>query len=267
MSNLRDAHQQTWATGDFSMVGSGQVLVGELLCDSIPVYSDERVLDVATGAGNTALAAARRLGKVTGIDFVPALLERARERAHAERLKIKFEPGDADAIPFPDESFDVVLSTFGSIFVPDPERAASEMLRVCRRGGRIGMANWVAKGMIGEMFKINASFAPPPPNVPPPALWGDEDTVRQRFGDRVSSLRFVQREALFRHHTPETWVEFMKTYFGPTMRAHAALGERAPELTAALIDLARRHNESPKDAPAGTWLARAGYVEVIAVKA
>jgi len=267
MSNLRDAQQQTWATGDFSMVGTGQVLVGELLCDSIPLFADQLVLDVATGAGNTALAAARRVCKVTGIDFVPALLERARERAQAERLKIRFEPGDADAIPFPAESFDVVLSTFGAIFVPDPERAAWEMLRVCRHGGKIGMANWVAKGMIGEMFKINAAFAPPPPGIPPPALWGDEEVVRQRFGNRVSSLRFVEREALFRHHSPETWVEFMKTYFGPTMRAHAALGERAGELTAALVDLAHRHNESPKDAPDGTWFARARYVEVVAVKA
>jgi ubiquinone/menaquinone biosynthesis C-methylase UbiE len=262
MADIKAIQQQTWATGDFSMVGVAQTLVGELLCDSVPVYAGDRVLDVATGAGNTALAAARRVCRVTGVDYVPALLDRARERAAAEHLRIEFQEGDAEALPFPEESFDVVLSTFGAMFAPDPAKAASEMLRVCRAGGKIGMANWVPDGMVGEMFQITSSFAPPPPNVPPPSQWGVPDIVRQRFGGAVSDIRFVPRESIFRHHTPETWVEHMKKYFGPTIRAHAAAGPRAAELTGALIDLARRYNESG----GATWYARGAYIEAIAVK-
>jgi SAM-dependent methyltransferase len=267
MADLKTLHQQTWSTGDFSMVGESNILVGELLCDSIPVHAGERVLDVATGSGNTALSAARRACTVTGIDFVPALLERGRERAAADRLRIEFQEGDTEAIPFRGESFDVVLSTFGAMFAPDPGKAAAEMVRVCRRGGKIGMANWVPDGMIGETFKITASFAPPPPAgqaaPPPPAQWGVPEVVRERFGNLVEELRFIPREALFRHFTPESWVEHMKKYFGPTIRAHNAAGTRAAELTQAMVDLARRYNQSGD----GTLLAKAAYVEVIAVRA
>jgi len=253
--------QQVWATGDFSIVGTGIVIVGELLCDSIPVHAGERVLDVATGSGNTALSAARRGCKVTGVDFVPALLERARERAQAERLKIEFQEGDAEAIPCEDGSFDVVLSTFGAMFA-EPSRATSEMLRVCRSGGKIGMANWTPEGMIGEMFRVTGSFAPPPAGAQPPSLWGVEEVVRKRFGDAVSDVKVIPRKAIFRHFTPESWVEFMKTYFGPTIKAHEAAGSRAPELTAAMVEVGRKHNESGD----GTLFALGDYVEVIAIK-
>jgi SAM-dependent methyltransferase len=254
--------QKIWATGDFSMIGSAQILVGELLCDSIPVLAGDRVLDIATGAGNTAMAAARRGGRVSGIDFVPALIERARERAAVERFKIEYREGDAEAVPYDDNTFDVVLSTFGAMFA-EPVKAASEMLRVCRSGGKIGMANWTPTGMIGEMFKLTASFAPPPPGTQPPALWGVPEVVRERFGSNVSELRFVERQAMFRHFSPESWVEFMKAYFGPMIRAHQTAGDRAGELTLAMVDLARRFNESGGP----TLLARGAYFEVIAVKA
>lgn len=244
------------------MVGTQQTLVGELLCDSIPVYAGQKVLDVATGAGNTAIAAARRGCQVTGIDFVGALLDRGRERAAAERLKIDFQFGDAAAIPFPDNSFDVVLTTFGAIFAPDPLQAAKELLRVTRPGGHVGMANWVPDGFVGEMFKVSAAYAPPPPNIPPPALWGVPDVVRERFAG-ARDLRFIERESLMRQRSPADWVGFMKTYFGPLIRAHAAAGEKAPQLTAALIDLATRYNQAPD----GSFFARAKYIEVIAVKA
>lgn len=253
--------QQVWATGDFSIVGTGIVIAGELLCDSIPVHAGDRVLDVATGSGNTALSAARRGCKVTGVDFVPALLERGRERAAAERLKIEFKEGDAEAIPCEDGSFDVVLSTFGSMFA-EPARATAEMLRVCRSGGKIGMANWTPGGMIGEMFRVTASFIPPPAGVQPPSKWGVEEVVRERFGDAVSELKVVPRKAIFRHFTPESWIEFMKTYFGPTIKAHEAVGSRAPELTAAMVEVGRKFNESGD----GTLFALGDYVEVIAIK-
>jgi len=254
--------QQIWATGDFSKVGTGQVIVGELLCDSIPVHAGDRVLDVATGAGNTALAAARRACKVTGIDFVPALLERARERAHAERLKVDFREGNAETIPCEDGSFDVVLSTFGAMFA-EPALAAAEMLRVCRSGGKIAMANWTPKGMIGEMFRVIASFDPPLPRAQPPALWGVEEVVRNRFGDAIRDLRIIPRKVIMRHFTPESWVEFMKTYLGPAIKACEAAGTRAPELTAAMVELGRKYNQSGD----ATLFALADYVEVIATKA
>jgi ubiquinone/menaquinone biosynthesis C-methylase UbiE len=149
LSSFRQQQQQIWATGDFSRVGAGQVIVGEMLCEAVELHAGESVLDVATGAGNTALAAARRGCRVTGIDFVPELLERGRERAAAERLTVTFQEGEADKIPFPDSSFDAVLSTFGAMFAPDPQVTADELLRVCRGGGRIGMANWTPDGMIG----------------------------------------------------------------------------------------------------------------------
>ncbi len=166
---VRRRQQQAWSAGDFSMIATQQILVGELLCEAVDVHPGEAVLDVATGSGNTALAAARRGGEVTGIDFVPALLDRGRERAAAERLRITFREGDAQDIPFPDRSFDIVLSTFGAMFAPDQERTALELLRVCRPGGRVGMANWTPDGVIGEMFHTVARFVPPPAGQKPPS--------------------------------------------------------------------------------------------------
>lgn len=260
---ISKAMQETWATGDFSMVGASQLIVGEMLCDSMRLCAGERVLDVATGAGNTALAAARRGCEVTGIDFVPALLERGRERAAAERLKVQFAEGDAEEIPFGDAGFDAVVTTFGAMFAHDPLRTAAEMLRVCRPGGKIGMANWVPSGMVGEMFRTVAKYAPPPAEVPPPSLWGVPEVVRERFGAGVSSLRFEARKAYFRQRSPEAWVEFMKRYFGPTIRAFERCGSRAEELQSEMVDLARRYNESGNE----TLLAAGDYLEVVAVRA
>ena len=260
---LRQRQQQTWATGDFSVVGGSQLIVGELLCDAAELHAGQTVLDVATGSGNTALAAARRACQVTGIDFVPALLERARERATAERLPITFLDGEVEKIPFPDASFDAVLSTFGAMFAPDPQRAADELLRVCRPGGKIGMANWTPEGMIGEMFRMVRTAAPPPVKIEPPEAWGIESELRARFGDRISSLTVVRRGALFRHFTPKYWVEFMKTWFGPTIVTFRGLSpERQEALTEAMVGLATRYNQSGDE----TLLARGEYLEVVAVK-
>jgi SAM-dependent methyltransferase len=256
------SQQKTWATGDFAVIGTGGTLVGELLCDSIPVHAGQSLLDVATGSGNTAIAAARRGCRVTGVDFVPALLERARERAAAERLKIDFKEGDAEALPFDDASVDNVVSTFGAMFA-DPKRAAAELLRVCRPGGVIAMANWTPSGFIAELFKLTSAFAPPPAGALPPVLWGQPEVVRERLASGVSDVRFIPRKLIARHYTPETWVDFFKTYFGPTIRAMEAAGDRAPELTAAMLDLAKRFNRSGDE----SLFVEADYLEVIAIRA
>ena len=244
------------------MVGVSQTIVGEMLCDSIPVHFGDDVLDVATGSGNTALAAARRGCRVTGVDFVTALLERARERAAAERLKIDFRDGDTEALPFEEESFDAVMSTFGAMFA-SPARAAAEMLRVCRPGGTIAMANWTPTGFVGAFFRLTAEFNPPPAGSKPASNWGLPDYAREQFGKAVSELRFIPRQVVMRHRTPETWAEYFKTYFGPTIQAHMAAGSRAQELTGAMVDLARRYNQSGDE----TLFVLADYVEVIATKA
>jgi len=260
---IRRRQQQIWATGDFSMVGAGQVIVGEMLCEAAELHAGQDVLDVATGSGNTALAAARRGCRTTGIDFVPALLDRGRERAAAERLRVSFVEGDTEKIPFPDSSFDTVLSTFGAMFAPDPRLTADELLRVCRPGGKIGMANWTPEGMIGEMFRIVRAASQPPVKLEPPENWGVEAKLRERFGDRISALTVTRKWCAFRHFTPKDWVEFMKTWFGPAIVTFRALSpEGQDELTAAMLDLATRYNQSGDR----TLLARGEYIEVVARK-
>jgi ubiquinone/menaquinone biosynthesis C-methylase UbiE len=260
---FKQRQQQVWATGDFSRVGAGQTLVGELLCEFVKVHSGDQVLDIATGAGNTALAAARRGCVVTGVDFVPALLERGRERAAAERLSVEFRPADAESLPFEDDSFDVVLSTFGAMFAPDPKKAAAEMARVCRPGGKIGMANWTPDGMIGEMFRLNSRFTPPPPGLEPPSLWGVKAKIEERFGAYAKEIRIQSRTARFRAPSPEDWVKFMRTFFGPTMRTFEALEPPDQErLAKGMADLARQYNQSDN----GTMLAEGEYCEVLVVR-
>lgn len=261
---IKGKQQQTWAAGDFAAVATTLVVVSELLCEAADLHAGERVLDVATGSGNTAIAAARRFCDVAGVDYVPALLERARERATAERLAIEFREGDAEAIPYPDASFDVVLSTFGTMFAPDQEQAARELLRVCRPGGRIGMANWTPEGFIGEMFRTTGRFVPPPAGLMPPVLWGTEARLRALFGDGIASLTLTRRLYTFRYPSGEHWLEFFRTYYGPTLKAFEALDAGGRQrLAADLLDLARRHNQATD----GTLAVPAEYAEVIAVKA
>src|SRR5258706_7386907 len=230
-SDIKQRQQQTWATGDFSMVGAAQVMVGEYLCEAARLRPGERVLDVAPGSGNTALSAARRATDVVGVDFVPALLERARERAAAERLtkRVTFEVGDTENLPFPEHSFDVVLSTFGCMFAPDPQGTARELVRVCRPGGRVGFSAWTPTGMLGRVFEIHAKHVPPPPGMPAPSMWGEEKVVRERFAEVASRFAFERRYHMFRALAPEQWFAFMRKFFGPTMVTWDALGEPGRE--------------------------------------
>jgi SAM-dependent methyltransferase len=256
--------QKVWSEGDFARIGSTIVLVAEQLCESAGVRAGERALDVACGHGNVALAAARRTWvPVVGLDYVPALLERGRERAAAERFDIEFVEGDAQEMPFDDASFDVVLSTFGVMFAPDHQRAAGELLRVCRPGGRIAVASWVPDGFVGEMFRTVVRHAPPPAGVAPPALWGTEDHLRTLFGNRISDLRAERRTATQRFLSAEHWLEVFRTWFGPTKMAFARVGSDGEQALADdLLALASRHNVDPD-----TLVIPSDYLEVVLTKA
>jgi SAM-dependent methyltransferase len=261
---IKARQQQTWASGDYTVIGSLIMPTAERLCDAVDLHADEHVLDVATGSGNAAIAAARRLCVVTGMDYVPALLEQARSRAAAERLLVTFEQGDAEALPAEDGSFDVVLSTFGVMFAPNQEQVASELLRVCRRGGRIGLANWTPEGWIGEMLRVVGRHVPPPPGVRPGTRWGSEDGIRELLGAGLASLQMTRQTFTWRFASPRQYLHLFRTCYGPTVKAFAALDETgqqalADDLLAALERYARQSN--------GTLLAPAEYLEVVAVRA
>jgi len=255
--------QRTWASGDFAAVGGRLVIVGETLCEAVDLRAGSRVLDVACGSGTAALAAARRACDVTGIDYVPALLERGRERAAAERLTVDFLEGDAEALPFADASFDVVLSTFGVMFAPDQGQAAAELLRVCRPGGTIGLANWTPEGMNGKMFALNARYLPPPPGMSPPGRWGTEDGIRDLLGHGVDDLRFERPKFVFRDRSPRHWLEFFRTNFGPVKGVFDTIDAAGQEAYAAdLLALMDQHNQADD----GTLVAGAEYLEVVATR-
>ncbi|KDR29453.1 MULTISPECIES: class I SAM-dependent methyltransferase [Caballeronia] len=220
---IKARQQATWASGDFAVIGTTLQIVGEMLAESIDVRAGERVLDMAAGNGNATLAAARRFARVTSTDYVPALLEKGRARAQAEGLAIDFEVADAENLPFDDGSFDVVLSTFGAMFTPDHRRSASEMLRVAKSGGRIGMANWTPEGFIGQLFKIIGAYVPPPAGLQSPALWGTEPHLVALFGAEAADIRCVRKYFNMRYESPAHWIQVFRDFYGPVHRAFAAL--------------------------------------------
>ncbi len=261
---IKARQQAAWSTGDYSVVGTGIPIVPELLCESIDLRAGERVLDVATGHGNAALAAARRYARVSGVDYVPALLDRARERAQAERLAVEWLHGDAEELPFPDASFDVVLSTFGAMFAPDQERVARELVRVCRPGGRIGMANWTPDSFVGEMFRIASRFVAPPAGLKPPASWGDEQHVRALFGADVAGVRSARREVAFRYRSFVHWLDVMRTFYGPLNRTFAALGAAEQAALARELEAcARSFNRAGEE----SFVVPSAYLELVITRA
>jgi SAM-dependent methyltransferase len=263
LNAVKQRQQQAWASGDFSVVAARIVLVAEQLCDTADLHAGWRVLDVAAGSGNAAIAAARHGCTAVGVDYVPALLERGRKRAAAEGLPVELLEGDAESLPFPDASFDAVTSVFGSMFAPDHTQAAAELLRVCRPGGTIALASWTPEGFIGELFRTVATHVPPPAGVPSPMLWGTEAHLRELFGEGIASLEVTERTFTFRFLSAEEFVTFFRLWYGPTLKAFAALNDVAGDaLERDLIELVRRFDRLGSDAIA----IPATYTEAVAVR-
>jgi SAM-dependent methyltransferase len=238
MNAIKSRQQVMWGSGDYAVIGTTLQIVGELLAEAADVRAIHRVLDVAAGNGNATLAAARRFATVTSTDYVPALLERGRRRAEAEGLSnIVFRVADAEALPYPDAEFDVVLSIFGVMFTPDHGRAASELLRVCKPGGRIGLASWTPVGFLGKLFRLIGEYVPPVPGVQSPLLWGTEAHLRDLF-PAAAHIDHSMRSFAFRYRSPEHWLDVFRTFYGPVHKAFAALDpDRQAALEADLIEL------------------------------
>jgi ubiquinone/menaquinone biosynthesis C-methylase UbiE len=260
LTALKARQQGAWSSGDYAVVGTTLQIVGEELCEALDIRSGQKVLDVAAGNGNVSLAAARRWCDVVATDYVPALLDRARERAAAERLDIELREADAEALPFADGRFDVVVSTFGVMFTPDQDRAAAELLRVCRRGGKIGLANWTPEGFIGQLFKTIGKHLPPPAGARSPALWGTRARIAELFEPHAASIKSAQRHFVFRYRSPAHWIEIFKTYYGPLLKAFAALEPaRRETLQHDLEVLIDRFNRSGD----GTMVVPSEYLEIV----
>jgi SAM-dependent methyltransferase len=261
---LKARQQTVWASGDYAVLGITLQIVGEQLAEACDLRCDERVLDVAAGNGNATLAAARRGCDVTSTDYVPALLDRGAERARAERLTVSFRQADAEALPFDDGSFDAVLSTFGVMFTPDQHKAAQEMARVCRPGGRIGLANWTPGGMLGRMFQVMARHVAPPPGVASPLLWGTEAHLRELFGARAAAIHITPRHFNFRYRSAAHLVDVLRAWYGPT---HKAFGALSPTQAQALRhDLSVLLDELNVAAP-NSLVVPAEYLEVVVQRA
>jgi ubiquinone/menaquinone biosynthesis C-methylase UbiE len=263
LAGLKTRQQGAWSSGDYAVVGSTLQIVGEELCEALDLRAGQRVLDVAAGNGNVSLAAARRWCDVTSTDYVPALLERGKTRAAANGLTIAFREADAEALPFADASFDVIVSTYGVMFTPDQNKAAAEMLRVCKPKGKIGLANWTPQGFIGQVFKTLGQYLPPPAGAKSPALWGTRERLTELFGSAAVSIQAQPRHFMFRYRSPEHFLDVFKTYYGPILKAFAALDETKQRgLRDDLNALIARLNTSDDS----TMVVPSEYLEVVITK-
>ena len=264
LAAIKTRQQATWASGDYHRIGTQILIVSELLIESLDVHAGESLLDVATGSGNAALAGARRGLTVVGLDYVPALLDRARRRTDAEGLTADFVSGDAEDLPFADGAFDVVSSVFGAMFAPDQGRTAAELARVTRRGGRIGLVAHTPEGFIGQLFKTNGRHVAPPAGLASPLVWGTEDGVAGLFGKTIADIRSVRRRFVFREQSPQAFIEAWRTWYGPTIKAFEAVGpEGADALEHDLLQLIGRFNRATD----GTMAVPSEYLETVIVRA
>jgi len=260
---VKSKQQAAWSSGDYAIVGTTLQIVGESLAEAIDLRAGSTVLDVAAGNGNATLAAARRWCRVTSTDYVGALLARGRERAAAERLDIEFREADVEALPFADGSFDAVVSTFGCMFAPNPQRTAAEMLRVCKSGGKVGMANWTPEGMIGQLFKTIGGHVKPPAGIESPALWGSRRRIDELFGAQASAIDVTPKQFAFRYRSAEHMLEIFRSFYGPVLKAFAALDPAVqPLLARDLLALLGRFNRAGD----GTLVAPSEYLEIVITK-
>ena len=260
LSALKTRQHGAWSSGDYAIVGTTLQIVGEALCEALDLRAGQKVLDVAAGNGNATLAAARRWCDVVSTDYVPALLERGRLRATADGLSVEFREADAEALPFKDGAFDAVVSTFGVMFTPNQDQAAAELTRVCRRGGKIGLANWTPDGFIGQVFKTLGKYLPPPAGVKSPALWGTEARIAEMFGASASDIRSEPRHFMFRYRSPAHFIEVFKTYYGPVLKAFAALdADKQDALERDLLALITTLNRAED----GTMVVASEYLEIV----
>jgi SAM-dependent methyltransferase len=264
LNAIKQRQQATWASGDFAVIGTTLQIVGEQLAEAIDVCAGEDVLDVAAGNGNATLAAARRFANVTSTDYVPALLQKGSDRAHAEGLNVRFQVADAEDLPFDDASFDVTLSTFGVMFTPDHLRAARELMRVTRKGGRIGLANWTPEGFIGRLFRVIGAHVPPPAGLRSPALWGSESHLIEMFGTQAARIHCERKHFNFRYRSAAHWVQVFRDFYGPTHKAFAALGAKGQaSLESDITALLENFNTAVHD----SLVVPSEYLEVVIIKA
>jgi SAM-dependent methyltransferase len=262
---VKKKQRATWASGDYSVIAATIAPMAERLIDSADLPAGSRVLDVAGGSGNASIAAARAGGDALCTDYVPSLLERARERAAAEGLSIGLQEADAEALPFEEGSFDAVVSVVGVMFAPDQGRAASELLRVCRPEGVIALANWTPDSFVGDLFRLIASYVPPPAGLEPPGLWGTEERLRELLGHGIDSLRTERRTFVFRYRSPEDLVQTFRDYYGPTHKAFAALDDAGrTSLYDEFVALTRRWNR--RGAGDGPVAVPSDYLEAVAIR-
>jgi ubiquinone/menaquinone biosynthesis C-methylase UbiE len=263
LATVKSRQQLAWSSGDYAAVGTTLQIVGEALCEALDLRAGQTVLDVAAGNGNATLAAARRFCAVTSTDYVPALLERGRARAAADGVNVAFQEADAESLPFPDRSFDAVVSTFGVMFTPNQDKTAAEMIRVCRPGGRIGLANWTPDGFIGQLFKIIGKHVPPPAGVKSPALWGTRARITELFGAHAAAIQIEPRMFTFRYRSPQHWLDMFRTYYGPVLKTFAALpADEQSSLAADLLALAGNFNRSGDP----TMVVPGEYLEIVVTR-
>ena len=261
--DITERQQETWSSGDFNVISRLTIPISEALVQAVDPRAGERVLDVACGSGNAALIAGRRFCDVEGVDYVAELIDRARMRASAEGLDIEFTVGDAQSLPYPDASFDVVLSALGVMFAPDQEQAAGELVRVCRPGGKIGLASWMPEAFGGDFFAAHARYLPPPAGVQPPTRWGTQAGLDELLGDNVSSIRSERRRCYGYFHSTAHAVEVHRGYFGPSIRAFEAAGDAQEQLWSDLEGVFQRYNRATD----GGAVVEYEYLETVAVRA